>query len=502
MNKIDNTQYATYFILAILLAPLSGCLSASTSECVVKPNIVWILVDDMSCHFGYQGEKLVDTPVVDRLASEGVVFTNAYASAPVCSPFRSAMITGMYQTSIGAHHHRSSRGKEKIYLPPGVRTIPELFRDAGYYTSISDASSLKRGREDYNFMYKHDDLYDGVDCRDRKEGQPFFAQFMLRGGKIRNSRSGYIKAKDALGKQVAHKDIVLPPYYPAHPAIVEDWAQYLDSVNYTDVEVGHILDQLKNAGMLENTIVFFLTDHGISHARGKQFLYEEGVKIPFVVWSQDKKLIARHKVRDELISHIDLSATSLAMAGIQIPEKMQGRPLFGVEAAPRDFVAFGRDRCDETVDRIRGLRKGNYKYIRNYYPERPYLQPCRYKDKKPFMAPLRKLYKAGKLNGAQSLHLATSRPKEELYDLTKDPYEIHNLASNPAYQKTLTQLAGVLTSWEINTNDLGRIPESSVMYDSDMASFMQRDIKRKQHASLAELKANIALMKKWQGEGK
>ena len=149
-----------------------------------RPNIVWIVVDDMSSHFGYQGEKLVTTPHVDRLAKGGVVFSRAYATAPVCSTFRSAMITGMYQTTIGAHHHRSSRGERKIELSKGVRPIPELFRDAGYFTTNADATGTKGGKEDYNFAYQKGDLYDGVDYNKRKKGQPFFAQFQLRGGKI------------------------------------------------------------------------------------------------------------------------------------------------------------------------------------------------------------------------------------------------------------------------------------------------------------------------------
>ena len=151
-----------------------------------RPNIVWIVVDDMSCHFGYEGESLVTTPRVDKLAKEGVVFSQAYATAPVCSTFRSAMITSMYQTTIGAHHHRSSRGALKNPLPEGVKTIPVLFKEAGYYTTITDATGTKKGKEDYNFDYQSSDLYVGSDWKKRAKGQPFFAQYQLRGGKIRN----------------------------------------------------------------------------------------------------------------------------------------------------------------------------------------------------------------------------------------------------------------------------------------------------------------------------
>ena len=483
-----------------LLALFTLTCFVSSAAAAERPNIVWIVVDDMSSHFGYQGEPLVDTPHVDRLAEEGVNFANAYATAPVCSTFRSAMITGMYQTTIGSHHHRSGRGEEKIELPEPVRTIPELFKDAGYYTTIADASGEKWGKQDYNFEYDRSALYDGIDYNKRANGQPFFAQYHLRGGKLRNIDASYEEAKAGLNnKLIDPVDVVLPPYYPDHPAVREDWAQYLDSVNYTDVEVGRILDRLKQDGVLENTIVFFLTDHGISHARGKQFLYEEGIHIPFVVWGPD--LIPQGIVRDELVAHIDLGATSLQLAGIEVPAWMQGRPLFGPNAIPREFVVSARDRCDETVDRIRSVRQGDWKYIRNFYPERPYLQPNKYKDAKPFMPALRELYAAGKLNEAQSLQMAETRPEEELYDLSRDPWELNNLADDLAYAEQLAEMRCRLAKWVLDSNDQGRFPEAESMYDSDMEAVLPR-MRKRNPEDAAILEANIQLMKTWKAEGK
>ena len=472
------------------------CLHVHADE---RPNIVWILVDDMSSHFGYQGEELVTTPNVDRLARDGVVFRRAYATAPVCSAFRSALITGMYQTAIGAHHHRSSRGTQKVRLPEGVRTIPELMREAGYYTTNADASGKRPGKEDYNFDYRRQELYDGVDYNGRAEGQPFFAQYQLRGGKLRNVAKWYEEVKAGVGEVVDRAAVTLPPYYPDHPVIREDWAQYLDSVNYTDVEVGRILGRLKKDGVLGNSIVVFLTDHGISHARGKQFLYEEGVLIPFVVWAPEQ--LEKSIVRDEVIGHIDLAATTLQFAGLEIPEGMQGRPLFGAEAEARDYVVTARDRCDETVDRIRGIRKGNFKYIRNFHPQRPYLQPCAYKDRKPFMPVLRDLHAAGKLNEAQSLQLAESRPEEELYDLSRDPWELHNLAGDPTQQERLSDFRALLGRWVMDTNDQGRYPEAMTMFDSEMKVYVDR-VRRKNPGQAKQIEDNIALMKKWRMDGK
>ncbi|MEO1528094.1 MAG: sulfatase [Planctomycetota bacterium] len=348
-------------MLRFLLRTVAICLfvcAASNGLAAERPNIVWIVVDDMSCHFAFQGERLVETPNVDRLASEGIVFSRAYATAPVCSTFRSALITGMYQTTIGAHHHRSSRGKLKIELPEGVRTVPELFREAGYYTTNTDAVGKRPGKEDYNFAYERAKLYDGIDYKRRKPGQPFFAQFQLKGGKHRNVEASWENVKAELdGRLVDRTQVQLPPYYPDHPVIREDWGQYLDSVRYTDIEVGRILDGLRDEGVLDNTVVFFVTDHGISHARGKQFLYEEGIAIPFVAWG---KCLPPHEQREDFVAHIDLAATSLHLAGIEIPEPMQGRPLFAPESQPRTYVVSARDRCDETVDRIRSLRMGNF----------------------------------------------------------------------------------------------------------------------------------------------
>lgn len=216
-------------------------LSITLNVAAERPNILWIVVDDMSPHFGFNGEPLVKTPHVDKLAKEGIVYTNAYVTAPVCSTFRTALITGMYQTIVGGHHHRSGRGKLKINLLEGIKTIPEIFKEAGYYTSNGSTSMKKYGKEDYNFSYKRNDLYDGPDWSGRKEGQPFFAQIQLRGGKLRNVPKHYAEVKASLKTLVSPDQVTLPPYYPNVEAFKYDWSTYLDSVNYTDVEVGRII---------------------------------------------------------------------------------------------------------------------------------------------------------------------------------------------------------------------------------------------------------------------
>ena len=488
------------FLLVILF--FFGCSNNSSKqiESSERPNILWIIVEDMSSHFAYQGEQLVTSPNVDRLASEGIVFRNAYVSAPVCSASRSAMISGMYQTSVGAHHHRSSRGGLKIQLPKGIETIPEMFKEAGYYTCNGTEKEGQKGKEDYNFLYESKALYDGTDWAGREAGQPFFAQIQLRGGKLRNVPKWHEEVLSGLYPSliVTADEVTLPPYYPDVEAFRQDWADYLNNVQYTDIEVGKILARLEEENLLRNTVIFFITDHGISQARGKQFLYDEGTRIPFIIWAPE---YFKPQLKDDLINHIDMAATSLQLAGIEIPEHMDANPLLVENYKPRDYIVCARDRCDETVDHIRSVKKGNYKYIKNYLPERPYLQPCAYKDGKPWMSVLKELDKRGELNEVQRLVTAKSRAEEELYDLSSDPFEIHNLAMDMNYSEKLIEMRGILKRWIVETGDQGVNPEPEEMYDSDMKVYVNTIQKRKpDEAKIIE--ENIATMKEWAIEGK
>ncbi|WP_165251142.1 sulfatase family protein [Paludisphaera soli] len=478
--------------LTTLAAALSPTLAARGED--ARPNIVWILVDDMSAQFSCYGETLIRTPNVDRLAREGARFAKTFVTAPVCSPCRSALITGMYQTSIGAQNHRSGRGTEKILLPDGVEPIPALLRRQGYYTAIGSAQGSKLGKTDYNFEWDPA-MYDGADWSGRKPGQPFFMQVQLHGGKLRENANWRNNARKRHVPTDADA-VTLPPYYPRDPVILEDWAAYLDAVRQTDREVGDVLNRLEREGILDQTVVMFMTDHGISHARGKQFLYDEGIHVPLVVRGPG---IPAGTVRDDLVSHIDLAATSLALARAPIPASMQAHDLFAKDYRPRDAVFSARDRCDETVDHIRSVRTDRFKYIRNFLPERPMLQPNRYKDAKPILRRLRELHAQGKLDELQErLLFSPTRPKEELYDLQADPHELRNLADDPAHRDTLEALRKRLDDWIVETNDRGAQPESAAMFDSDMKVYLDSQ----SAAEVAILQQNIATMKTWAAEGK
>lgn len=471
-----------------LMSMLYGAPRVTSAE-TPRPNIVWIIAEDMSCHFGYQGEKTVHTPNVDRLAREGVVFDSAYVTCPVCSPSRSALITGMYQTTIGAHHHRSFRGEITLELPAPVRTVPEYFREAGYLVcNGAGPTAASPGKTDYNFSYS-ENLYDGADWSDCPPDRPFFMQYQLKGGKGR---------KAAVDTPVSPEAVTLPPYYPDDPILRNDWASYLNSIQTVDREVGHILAHLEAKGRLRNTVVIFITDHGVSHARGKQFLYEEGTHIPFIVWAPGR--VPEGAVRRDPVAHIDMAATSLALAGIPVPPHMESRPLFGVGAQSRDHVVSARDRCDETVERLRSVRKGPYTYIRNGYPLRPHMQPNAYKDAKPIVKRMRELYAEGKLAGHPAERLFTApRPAEELYDRGTDPWEIDNLAERPSHAEVLAELRGILDDWIQKTGDRGQSPESEAAYDADMKVYL--DARRDEPEYIQTMTNNIKQMKAWAAQG-
>ena len=485
--------------------------SQTDQSAQTRPNVLWFVVDDMSPHFSCYGESLIQTPHVDRLAKEGTLFRHAFVTAPVCSACRSALITGMYQTAIGAHHHRSGRGVAKISLPENIIPLPELFRRSGYYTCIGDGIALQKtkaitslnggpAKTDYNFEWDLK-MYDGRDWSGRSTGQPFFMQVQLPGGKMRgdsekSAQQIFARAQKEFGKSTDPERVVLPPYYPRHPVLLDDWAAYLDSVRFTDKYVGAVIARLETEGILDQTLIIFMTDHGISHARGKQFLYDEGTHIPFIVRGPG---IPQGAIRDDLIEQIDMGPSSLGATGIAIPPMMQGQDIFAENYHPRDAVFGARDRCDETVDRIRSVRTDRYLYIRNFFPQRPMLQPNAYKDGKAIVKTLRQLHADQQLDEqTANLLFRPTRPVEELYEWQIDRWQLNNLANTPEHADTLSMLRKRLDRWMSETNDQGAEPEADSMYTSDMEAWHGN-----RHDPQTEvIHENIRTMKKWAAEGK
>lgn len=489
---------------------------ALTGTAADRPNILWFVVDDMSANFGCYGEQTIATPHVDRLAKEGVRFQRAYVTAPVCSPCRSALVTGMYQTTIGTQHHRSGRGELKIYLPKEVTPVPKLFQEGGYYTCIGSgltdldfrglpfgagkgkkgkvSSGSRLGKTDYNFEWDPA-IYDAADWAGRKSGQPFFMQVQLHGGKL---REGTEAARVAFRERVIRElgvgtdpaKVTLPPYYPREPVLLQDWADYLDSARLTDLHVGRVLARLEKEGILRHTLVVFMTDHGISHARGKQFLFDEGAHIPLIVRGPG---IKAGEVRTDLVEHIDLAALSLNAAGLPLPASLQGQSILSPAYRPRTEAFAARDRCDETTEKIRSLRTDEFLYIRNYHPARPHLQPCAYKDGKAIIQELRTLHAAGKLSDlTERLLFSPTRPAEELYAYGKDRWQTQNLATDPAFAAVLAEHRQRLDAKLVATREPGAEPMAR--YDSDMKPYLGK--------GNPEVERNIAQMKKWAAEGK
>ena len=441
-----------------VLAFVSLALHAAENKPVSRPNILWLIAEDFGPHLGCYGAKQVGTPVLDRLAAEGVRYTHAYTTAPVCSPSRSAFMTGMYATTIGAHNHRTP---DKKPLPEGVRLLTHWMKDAGYFTAnvaqLPASLGLKgSGKTDWNFSFTGAP-FDSRNWNDLRTNQPFFAQI--------NFQETHRIFKAPRNADPAKVD--LPPYYPDHPVARKDYAQYLDSATELDRKIGKILEQLKADGLADNTVIVFFGDNGEAHIRGKQFGYEEGFHVPLIIrWPKNfpaPKQFVAGRVLGDLVSSLDFAPTMLAIAGQPKPAKMQGRVLFGEGATPAPQYVFGaRDRCDETAMRIRSVRDSRHRYIRNFTPEMPFFATNNYKETQyPMWNLMKELHAAGKLTPVQELLCQPSQPEEELYELEADPHQIRNLATSqaPADIAILTRFRTVLAKWIVETDDQGRFPE-------------------------------------------
>lgn len=438
-----------------------GCLMMGLAwdSSAGPPNVLWLYIEDMNPFLGSYGTTQIETPHMDGLAARGVLFEKAFVTAPVCSPCRSAIITGRFQTTTGVHNHNSSYPEAPIHLPPYLegKTVPELFRAAGYYT-------FNQGKDHYNFHYDRSSLYANpttqqAPWRDRPKGSPFFGQIQIAGGKYALARDRFNQRAFRLDPEQAAA--TLPPYYPNHPVILNHWAMHYDAVTMTDDRVGEILAELERDGLMENTILFCFSDHGCYMPRHKQFPYEGGLHVPLIVtWPGGGKRVAPGTRRSDLVSGLDIPASSLGLAGLAIPKWYDGANLFASGYTPREYVMAARDRCDYTIDRIRTIRTaGGMKYIRNFMTDRPWSQH-QYRDGRDYMEVCRELYTQGELNEVQARFWGPERPAEELYDLNADPHEIHSLVDDPDYHDALLQLRTQLDAWVRETDDQGQYPES------------------------------------------
>jgi arylsulfatase A-like enzyme len=431
------------------------------------PNILWVSFEDTNPFYGCYGDQVARTPNLDRLASEGCVWPNTFSTTGVCAPSRSAVITGMYPSSIGTMHmrtaHTNSHAPElptpySAVVPHYVRCFTEYLRAAGYYCT-------NNVKTDYQFeppLTAWDDLSRTAHWRNRPDPeQPFFAVF----NPTITHESGMWPERPFLAESTPElafdpDDMVLPPYFPDTPKVREAMARMYTNIEQADRTLGELLEQLEEDGLAENTIVFHWSDHG-PMPRGKRWPYDSGIHVPMIVrWPGG---LEPNTVSDRLLSTVDLGPTVLSLAGIDIPRYMQGRAFLGPQAAaPRQYVYASRDRYDESYDMIRAVRDSRYKYMRHYHPELPYLLWIPFRNRHPILQEMWRLHMAGELEGPQTL-MFQPRPAEELYDTQADPWETVNLAHDPHYAQELARLRKALDAWIDDVGDMGRIPESEMV---------------------------------------
>jgi len=450
-----------HLVLALIA---TACLSCSGGG---PPNILWITVEDMSPNLGAWGDDYAHTPNLDRLAAESVRYTGAFATAPVCSPSRSTLITGVYATSLGTQRLRSA-----FPIPASVKGFPSYLRSAGYYTTNNVKTDYNTGDAARLIEESWDESSETAHWRGRAEGQPFFAVFNdMTTHQSRSMSTSYEEFQGLVQSRLSSEEIhdpagaPVPPYYPDTPVVRKTLARYYDCITAMDKNVGRILAELEEDGLAEDTIVFFFSDHGAGLPRHKRVLQDTGMHVPLLVrFPQKYQRLASAdpgETADRLVSFVDFPPTVLSILGLDVPEVMEGTPFLGDGAGdPRQYVFGARDRIDEAYDLARSVRDGEYLYIRTYMPHLSYNQPSAYSDTADIRMEIERLAARGQLKGAQLHYAGPLRPREELYAVREDPHQIVNLVYSDAHQEALSRMRQELTRWIRRTRDVGFLPEA------------------------------------------
>ncbi len=426
-----------------------------------RPNILWLTCEDTGTELGCYGDDYAVTPNIDRFATKGLRYKYAWSTAPVCAPARSTLISGMYPPSLGSHHMRSL-----THMPKDMRMYPCYLRDAGYYCT-------NNSKRDYNLAETGevwDESSKSAHWKNRAPGQPFFAIFNSTAsheGKVTNPQVELIHDP---GK------VPVPAYHPDTPEVRRDWAQYYSNVTAMDKIIGQQLQELEDAGLAEDTIVFFYGDHGAGIPRHKRFAFNSGLHVGFIVYIPEKfkhlapKDYAAGAASERLAGFVDFGPTAISLAGLKPPAHMQGKALMGKYEAPKQKYLFGfRGRTDERYDNVRTVRDQRYIYIRHFMPYRPYGQHVEVMFKSGTAQSWKRLFDEGKLTPEQAAFWKT-KPSEELYDLQKDPDEVNNLVDSPAHQKVLRPMRSALHDWQLDIRDVGLLPEGEIHARSEGSS--------------------------------
>lgn len=426
------------------------------------PNILWISTEDLSPHFGCYGDNTVKTPNIDRLAAHGVRYTNVFTTAAISAPVRAGIITGMYQTTIGCMHMRTTSYQDNeqnigfTAVPPHyVKAFTEYLRTAGYYCTNNNKTDYQFAKDPVPSSI-WDECSKTAHYRNRTDkSQPFFAVFNWIG--THESQNW-----DISKVKTDPKKVKVPPYYPDTEIVRRNMAKMYDNVVQLDSVVGSLINDLEKEGELDNTIIFFWGDHGDGMPRGKRWLYDSGLKIPLIIRFPGDKNAGT--VDRRLISSIDFGPSVLSLAGVPVPAHMQGIPFLGDQKGEaRDAVYAARDRVDDSYDMIRSVRTEKYLYIRNYYPNEPFPIWVPYLSKMPVYQEMLRLDAEDKLSAVQKSWFSYNRPPEELYDVKNDPLQLNNRVNDPSLRNVLKEMRDRHEKWTIETADLGHMNESEMV---------------------------------------
>ncbi|MGB0441605.1 MAG: sulfatase family protein [Pseudohongiellaceae bacterium] len=459
-------QLAFSCLTALLVCACDAPQQALTDQPVLpdRPNILWLVAEDLSPIIPAFGDDTVATPNLDRLAAEGVRYTRVFSTSGVCAPSRAALATGMYQNRIGAQHMRTTNvsgfGVDGLIPyeavpPPFVKMHSQYFREAGYYTS-------NNAKEDYQFrkaVTAWDDSSRTAHWRNRGPDQPFFSVFNFN---ITHESQIWVQAENPL-RVPEDLEVPIPPYLPDTAVAQRDVRQVYSNIVAMDEQVGQILEELQQDGLLESTVIFWYSDHGGPLPRQKRLLYDAGLQVPMIIRYPDSWRAG--ELDDQLISFVDFKSTALSLAGIEPPEYVDGRAFAGEfqSSESRQYIHAAADRFDRQYDTIRAVRDDRFKYLRNYHPEQGYYLPLTYREQMPIMQELLRLRDQNGLTEAQSQWFRENKPAEELFDTLADPHELTNLALDPAYNDKLLELRAELDRWLSGFDDKGMMPEPDLI---------------------------------------
>lgn len=472
------TTPAHYLVaLASVFAGVFHATAIAGAANATKPNILWIVTEDIGCDMACYGTKGVYTPHINQLAAEGALYTRAYTTASVCSPSRSSFMTGLYPHQVFSKNMRIREPLEKKALPEGVDIFTKYLREAGYTIGFPGHQ-----KTDWGFVDPAIKPYDVKAWDQLTQQQPFFCQYQFYDTHRVNKKIGgkFFPFLPCPEHPVDRNEIELHPYTPDTPEAREELGAYLENVNLLDMKIGQLIDDLKAKGLYENTIIVVMGDNGPPVFRGKGFLHERGILMPLIVrvpkgFNEGFEPGARI---DELVSALDMAPTFINLADGAIPDYMEGRIFFGPDQQPEPKALFAmRDRVDLRVDRCRSVCSKDFKYIRNYVRD----LTC-FESSHGNVAASKagaKLFRQGKLSGAQAAYYQ-ARPAEELYDLKADPFELNNLAKDPAYQQTLSELRAMLDDWIERTGDDGEFEDPAMLKEMDRRFEAAKRASRKQ----------------------